>query len=111
MNRIVVLDWGFQSLATLAGMWTLFGSAGSGSAAVEMALGRCGVAYRLVRASTWEEDSARAELLAVNPLGQIPTLQTDDGVLTERARVDQGALVIGRNRYRAIVLPDVERLG
>ena len=68
-------------------MWTLFGSAGSGSAAVEMALERCGVAYRVVRASTWEDDSARAELLAVNPLGQIPTLQTDEGVITESAAI------------------------
>lgn len=34
----------------------------------------------------------------------------DDGVLAERAHADQGALVIGRNRYRVIVLPDVERI-
>ena len=68
-------------------MWTLFGSAGSGSAAVEMALERCGVPYRVVRASTWEDDSPRAELLAVNPLGQIPTLQTDEGVITESAAI------------------------
>ena len=68
-------------------MWTLFGSAGSGSAAVEMALERCGVPYRALRASTWEADSARDELLAANPLGQIPTLQTDEGVLTESAAI------------------------
>jgi len=34
----------------------------------------------------------------------------DDGVLNARARVDHGALAIGQNRYRAIVLPDVERI-
>jgi GST-like protein len=41
-----------------------------------------------VRASTWEADSARAELARVNPLGQIPTLVLDDGaVLTESAAI------------------------
>ncbi|HEY3381792.1 MAG TPA: glycosyl hydrolase [Vicinamibacterales bacterium] len=34
----------------------------------------------------------------------------DDTVLAERARVDQGHIAIGRNRYRAIVIPDVERM-
>jgi hypothetical protein len=34
----------------------------------------------------------------------------DDTVLAERARVDQGLLAIGENRYRAVVLPDVERM-
>lgn len=67
---------------------TLYGSRGSGSAAVEAALVRCGVEYRLVRASTWEDDSAQAELRSVNPLGQIPTLRLEDGsVLTESAAI------------------------
>ena len=67
---------------------TLFGSQGSGSAAVEMALRRCGWHYRVVRASTWERDSAQAELAAVNPLGQIPALVLPDGaVLTESAAI------------------------
>ncbi len=67
---------------------TLFGSQGSGSAAVEMALRRCGWSYRVVRASTWEADSAQAELAAVNPLGQIPTLLLPGGaVLTESAAI------------------------
>jgi GST-like protein len=69
-------------------MWLLYGSDSSGSAAVEMALQRCGVPYRLVRASTWEADSAQAELQRANPLGQIPALQLDDGsVLTESAAI------------------------
>lgn len=34
----------------------------------------------------------------------------DDAVLAGRATADQGALVIGPNRYRALVLPDVERM-
>jgi hypothetical protein len=34
----------------------------------------------------------------------------DDGVLAGRARIDQGALAIGPGRYRAIVLPGIERI-
>lgn len=75
-------------MATLAGMWTLFGAPGSGSAAVEIALDRCDVPYRVQRAATWEPDSAQAELRRANPLGQVPTLQFDDGsVMTESAAI------------------------
>jgi GST-like protein len=69
-------------------MLTLFGTRGSGSAAVELALLHCGLPYRVLRASSWEADSARAELLRANPLGQIPTLQLEDGsVLSESAAI------------------------
>ncbi len=34
----------------------------------------------------------------------------DDGVLAERARAGDGELAIGQSRYRAIILPDVERM-
>ena len=69
-------------------MWTLYGSVGSGSAAIEMALMRCGVPFRLQRASTWEPDSALPDLQQANPLGQIPTLQFEDGsVMTESAAI------------------------
>lgn len=34
----------------------------------------------------------------------------DDGVLGAGAKVEQGALVIGKNRYRALVLPGIERM-
>ena len=69
-------------------MHVLFGSQGSGSAAIEMALGMAGLDYRVVRASTWEPDSALDELAAANPLRQIPTLQLPDGsVLSESAAI------------------------
>ncbi len=69
-------------------MWTLFGSNGSGSAAVEAALLRCGVPFRCVVASTWEPGPGLDELLRANPLGQIPTLQFEDGrVMTESAAI------------------------
>lgn len=68
--------------------YTLFGTQGSGSAAVEVALERIGLPFRNVRASSWEPDSALDELRALNPLGQIPTLRLPDGsVMTESAAI------------------------
>ncbi len=69
-------------------MYTLYGSRGSGSVIVEAALERCGLEFRQVRASAWEEDSAIDELRRVNPLAQIPTLVLPDGsVMTESAAI------------------------
>jgi len=71
-----------------ADMFTLYGCKGSGSAAVEVALERCGVAYRTVEAASWQPETAVAELERVNPLKQIPTLKMPDGnVLTESAAI------------------------
>lgn len=67
---------------------TLFGSDGSGSAAVEMALRATGLEYQVVRASEWEPDSALSDLRKINPLGQIPTLVlADKTILTESAAI------------------------
>jgi GST-like protein len=69
-------------------MYTLYGSRGSGSAAVEAALELARLPYRGVRASTWEAGSAQDELRKLNPLGQIPTLLLPEGdVLTESAAI------------------------
>ncbi len=69
-------------------MYTLFGTQGSGSAAVEVALESAEAPYRVVRASSWEPDSALGTLKQSNPLVQIPTLQLPDGsVLTESAAI------------------------
>lgn len=111
-------------------MYTLYGSRGSGSAAVEAALEACALPYKVVRASTWEDDSAQAELRRVNPLGQIPTLVLPDGsVLTEsvaillhlgdiapgrllpadpsaRAQAVRGLVFIAANCYSAISVID-----
>lgn len=71
-----------------APVWTLFGSNGSGSAAIEVALDVAGVPYRLKRASSWEPGRSLRALERVNPLKQIPTLQLPDGsVLTESAAI------------------------
>jgi len=69
-------------------MYTLFGTQGSGSAAIEVALGVTKAPHRFVRAASWEPDSALDDLRKVNPLAQIPTLQCPDGsVLTESAAI------------------------
>jgi GST-like protein len=112
-------------------MFTLYGSKGSGSAVVEVALEKCGAPYAVVRASTWEPDSALAELERVNPLKQIPSLVMPDGtVMTEsvailielsleypkakllpaepagRARALRGLVFIAANCYSAISISD-----
>jgi len=69
-------------------MHTLYGSQGSGSAAVEAALTMCGLPHRIVSAASWDPASALAELARANPLLQIPTLVLPDGtVLTESAAI------------------------
>ena len=70
------------------GRHTLFGANGSGSAAIEIALERCGVPWRLVQAAPWERGPAVDELARLNPLRQVPTLVLPDGsVLTESAAI------------------------
>ncbi|MBV9891632.1 MAG: glutathione S-transferase [Rhizobacter sp.] len=69
-------------------MPTLYGTQGSGSAAVEAALAIAGIEARLVEAASWRESAGLEELKRVNPLAQIPTLVLDDGsVLTESAAI------------------------
>src|SRR5512143_3298350 len=69
-------------------MYTLYGSKGSGSAAIEAALVMTGAPYKLVSAASWDAGSAIEELRAVNPLVQVPTLLIADGtVLTESAAI------------------------
>lgn len=69
-------------------MLTLYGTQGSGSAAIEAALARAGLAFRSVDAAFWNPGPGRDALMQVNPLGQIPTLVLADGtVLTESAAI------------------------
>ena len=68
--------------------YTLYGAQGSGSAAIEVALKRCNLPYRVTPAATWETDSALAELRQVNPLQQVPTLVLpDSSIMTESAAI------------------------
>jgi GST-like protein len=66
----------------------LYGTRGSGSAAIEIALAACKVPFERVTASSWEPQSAQRELARLNPMRQIPTLQLpDSSVLTESAAI------------------------
>ncbi len=70
-------------------MLTLYGSKGSGSAAVEAALAVAGLDYATVDAASWKGQSLGLEALRrVNPLAQIPTLVLEDGsALSESAAI------------------------
>ena len=84
-------------------MLTLYGSQGSGSAAIEAALARAGVAFAGVDAASWNPGAGRDALLRVNPLGQIPTLLLDDGtVLTESAAI---LIHLGQTVAPGLLLP------
>ncbi len=69
-------------------MYTLYGKKGSGSASVQAALEIIGAPYHVVEAASWDVNVAYADLLEVNPLGQIPTLVLPDGsALSESAAI------------------------
>jgi len=112
-------------------MYTLYGKAGSGSAAVEAALVVAHAPFRFVETASWAQNDAYAELLKVNPLGQVPTLVQDDGSalsesaailihlgtahpdskllpekMSQRAQVVRGLVFIAANCYSAISIID-----
>lgn len=65
-------------------MYRLYGSPGSGSAAVEAALAEAGAAYEVVATSTREQAHMTEAYRAINPRQQVPALQLPDGsVMTE----------------------------
>jgi GST-like protein len=69
-------------------MYTLYGTQGSGSATIEVALGLAGARWEAVRAASWEPGASFDRLLALNPTGLVPTLVLPDGsVLTESAAI------------------------
>lgn len=112
-------------------MYTLYGKQGSGSAAVEAALAVAREPFRIVETASWAQNDAYADLLAVNPLGQVPTLVLDDGSalsesaailmyvgtahpdskllpekMTQRAQAIRGLVFIAANCYSAISIID-----
>jgi GST-like protein len=69
-------------------MYTLYGKKGSGSASVEAALAIFGAPFRVVETAQWDRNAAFDDLLAINPIGQIPTLVLEDGsALSESAAI------------------------
>ena len=73
-------------------MYTLHGSKGFGSAAIEAALAIGEVTHATVNAASREPDLALAELARVNPLPQVPTLLLPGGAeLTKSTAIGVGA--------------------
>ena len=69
-------------------MMVLYGSGGSGSAAIDAALRLTGAEYRVVDAASWKPGPGLEELRGANPLAQVPTLVTPEGgVLSESAAI------------------------
>ena len=69
-------------------MYTLYGKKGSGSAAVQAALALIDEPCTIVETASWEQNDAYADLLRLNPLGQIPTLVLPDGsAMSESAAI------------------------
>jgi GST-like protein len=71
-------------------MYVLYGKKGSGSATTQAALDLIGAPYRVIETASWEQNDAFADLLRINPLGQIPTLVLPDG----SALSESGAILI-----------------
>jgi glutathione S-transferase len=65
-------------------MYRLYGSLGSGSAAVEAALAEVGASYEVISTSTKSKAHLTEDYRAINPRQQVPALQLPDGsVMTE----------------------------
>jgi glutathione S-transferase len=60
-------------------MYKLYGSLGSGSAAVEAALAEIGVEYEVITTSTKAKAHLTETYRAINPRQQVPALQLPDG--------------------------------
>jgi GST-like protein len=87
-------------------MYTLYGKKGSGSASTQAALEIIGAPYRVVETASWEPNDAFAELLKINPLGQIPTLVLPDGgALSESAAI---LIHLGNVHPESALLPRAE---
>ena len=68
--------------------WRLIGCRGCGSAIAEAALVLAGIAYEREEVNYDEPGPGRDKLLALNPLGQVPTFVMPDGaVMTETAAI------------------------
>lgn len=67
-------------------MYRLYGSPGSGSAAIEAALAECGADFEVIVTRTGEKMHLTEAYKAINPRQQVPALQLPDGsFMTEGA--------------------------
>jgi glutathione S-transferase len=71
----------------MTGKYILYGRKGSGSSVCEAMLELTGLPHELVELERWKGE-APEQLLAINPLGQIPALILPDGsIMTESAAI------------------------
>lgn len=83
--------------------YVLYGDVGSGSAMVEMALAEAGQRVELRSVPLEGDHQLRADYLALNPMGRLPTLLLPDGtVLTEHLAI---LLTIADRHPEAALLP------
>lgn len=68
-------------------MYTLYYSPGSASMAPHVALQEIGAPHEAVRIDIAKGDHKRADYLAINPDGRVPTLRDGDRLLTESAAI------------------------
>lgn len=68
-------------------MLTLFYNPGSASDVARIALEEAGAAYQALRVDLSKNEQREAQYLALNPKGRVPTLVTDEGVLTENIAI------------------------
>jgi len=84
-------------------MLTLYGTKGSGSAAIEAALRLAGQPFQLMDAASWVPTPGLEKLERVNPLVQVPTLVLEDAsVMTESAAI---LIWLGLRHSRSGLLP------
>ncbi|CAN5349004.1 glutathione S-transferase [soil metagenome] len=87
---------------------TLYGTKGSGVAAIEAALEMMGLVYRKVDACSWIESPGLTELRTVSAIAQVPTLAFEDGtVMTESAAI---LIELGLRHPEALMLSADPRL-
>ncbi|HMD66060.1 MAG TPA: glutathione S-transferase N-terminal domain-containing protein [Stellaceae bacterium] len=84
-------------------MLTLYYSPGACSMAPHIALEEAGAPYTLQLVSIPKGEQQAAKYLNVNPRGKVPTLMTDEGVLTENVAI---LTYIARSSPHAKLLPD-----
>ena len=86
-------------------MYKLYWAADSGALAPQIILEEVGAAYERHDVDMEQAEETAADFLAINPRGQIPALELDDGtVLTESAAI---ALFIAESHPDAGLLPSV----
>ncbi len=94
----------------MSGSYTLLGRPGTGSGVCESVLALSGLPYTIKDIDKLPDGSAPDELLAVNPLGQVPVLILPDGsVMTESAAIAMYIADLSQDRALAPKIGDPDR--